>query len=913
VWEAEDRETGRRVALKVLTELRTDSNEAIERFRQEGRLAASISHPRCVYIFSAEEFDGVPVISMELMPGGTLSDRLKEGRFSTEQAVDSVLNLIDGLEAGQRLGIIHRDVKPSNCFVDDEGGVRIGDFGISKSLEADSRLTVTGSFLGTPHYASPEQVSGEPLDVRADLYSVGVVLYELLTGALPFAGTGASQVLAQVLTKDPIPFSHHPVPVPRGLQRIVLRLLAKQKEKRFSDYETLRAALAPYSSHGVRPGGLLRRFAAIAIDFVAFVPVGVLIGIAGTGRSITLSAIGTLGTYTLQLLYFGLTEGLTGRSLGKWLLRLRVVQSTAGGNPLSHCFLRAGVFLLIYQSPNIALQVAILGGASLTNQELLGSWSTLGTIAAIAILASTMRKVNGYAGLHELVSGTRVIDVQRQPRATGAPSDQPLAVKTGAPAGLTQLGPYKHVGTVWDTEGEAVVIAHDDDLKRDVWIHLYRGSALAPPIEQLRVRREGSLPWLQRSESNGWQWDAYGAPRGTGFVTWVREHGTLSWKQMRSVIDSLANELSARITEHGTAGRLSLSHLWIEDDGRAVLLDFPAEPDPEDVSDVGPEEALTYLRRTATFAFEGRTEASATAPRVPLPEGARVALARLYGEGAAVGSVAEFATLIAPLNERPVEVTQLRRLGSFGMSAIMPSFMVVMVLLLPLMFASVPPWYQDLSLRLGPYGAELDRIDSVEASGAPLDSTTSRTVRSIWIVLAAAKAESDRAPQLGNAIQVNLEPEDLALLDSAVAKYPDPDTAAVAAAREWLEGRVESEFVDSLGPALVPDVLGISFFVLGFFGIAGVVLAFVFRGPVLLHLFGIAVQRSDGTPAARWRCLLRSFLAWSPLIALVFVSELESALNVPLIAIALAGAGWSVFRPARGPADRLVGTVLVPK
>jgi hypothetical protein len=914
VWEAENRDTGRRVALKVLTELRTDSTEAIERFRQEGRLAASISHPRCVYIFAAEEFDGVPVISMELMPGGTLADRLEEGRPSTEQAVDYVLNLIDGLEAGQRLGIIHRDVKPSNCFLDDQGGVRIGDFGISKSLEADARLTVTGSFLGTPHYASPEQVSGEPLDVRADLYSVGVVLYELLTGALPFAGTSASQVLAHVLTKEPISFQQHPIPVPRGLQHIVLRLLAKDKEKRFPDYETLRNALAPYSSVGLRPGGRLRRFGAIVIDFLVFVPVAVLAGVAGVGRSLTAAALASLGTIVLQIVYFGLMEGLTGRSVGKWLLRLQVVQSAADGDQLSRSFLRAAVFLLIYQLPTLVLQTATLTGGSAESRELLSSLSTWGNIVAALILASTMRKANGYAGLHELASGTRVVDVEREQRSVGAPSERSLNVSSAAPTGLTQLGPYKHAGTVWQTDGEAFVIGQDEDLKRDVWIHLYRDSSTAPPLERLRVRREGSLPWLQRSESDGWQWDAYGAPRGTGLATWVRERGPLSWKEMRPVIDSLARELAERIEQQGSAGTLSLSHLWIEDDGHAVLLDFPTEPEPQDSQDIGAGNALDYLRRATTFALQGEADDGAEAPRVPLPEPARVALGRLYGEGDAVGSVAEFVQLIAPLNRRPVEVSQFRRLGSFGVSALPPSFMVLMVLLLPIVFATVPVWYQDIAVRLEPYHAELNRIDSLQASGAQVDSTMRRTAESIWIVLAEAKLQSDRNPQLTNTVSVNVEPEEQALLDSAVALYPDPDAAAVAEAREWLEERVDRSIMEAFGPVMVPTGLAIAFFILGISGIAGVVLAFVFRGPVLLHLFGIAVQRTDGAPAARWRCFVRSLVAWSPLIALVFVSDLDATvLDILLIAAALAGAGWSILRPERGPADRLMGTVLVPK
>jgi len=161
---------------------------------------------------------------------------------------------------------------------------------------------------------------------------------------------------------------------------------------------------------------------------------------------------------------------------------------------------------------------------------------------------------------------------------------------------------------------------------------------------------------------------------------------------------------------------------------------------------------------------------------------------------------------------------------------------------------------------------------------------------------------------------VNVEPEEQALLDSAVLLYPDPDPASVAAARDWLEGRVDRGIMDVFGPGMALTILGVAFVILGFFGIAGVVLAFAFRGPGLLHLFGIAVQRTDGTPAGRWRCSLRSLVAWSPLIVLVLVSGFDAkVLDWLLIAAALAGAGWSILRPERGPADRLMGTVLVPK
>ena len=157
VWEADDSRSGRRVALKVLTELRAESPKALERFEQEGRLAASVTHPSCVFVFGAEEIEGRPTISMELMRGGTLRDRLNEGALEYRDAAASVLDIIEGLEAAQHVGIIHRDVKPSNCFLE-EGGVRtkIGDFGVSRTLER-SRATLPSPGRSSAHRPTPHR------------------------------------------------------------------------------------------------------------------------------------------------------------------------------------------------------------------------------------------------------------------------------------------------------------------------------------------------------------------------------------------------------------------------------------------------------------------------------------------------------------------------------------------------------------------------------------------------------------------------------------------------------------------------------------------------------------------------------------------------------------------------------------
>ncbi len=270
VYEAEDRKTGRRVALKVLSD-RLESPEHRHRFLREGRLAASYNHPNSVYIFGTEEIEGTPVITMELVQGGTLQDRVKAaGPLPIDEAVDAVLQIIAGLEAAENAGVLHRDIKPSNCFVDSDGSVKIGDFGLSISTapRMDSFQTETGAILGTPAFASPEQLRGDEVDVRSDIYSVGITLYYLLTGRTPFQASQMMRLLATVLEQPaPSPREFRPE-IPHGLAKVILRCLAKRPEQRFSDYPALRKALLPYTSQAPLPGTLGYRLLAGVIDFL---------------------------------------------------------------------------------------------------------------------------------------------------------------------------------------------------------------------------------------------------------------------------------------------------------------------------------------------------------------------------------------------------------------------------------------------------------------------------------------------------------------------------------------------------------------------------------------------------------------------------------------------------------------------
>ena len=279
VYEAEHIEQGRRVALKVLNQ-RLSGRDDRARFLREGQLAASINHPHTVYIFDSEEINGIPTIAMELLPGGTLKDRVKEhGPLPPAAAIDAILQVIAGLDAMHAAGVLHRDVKPANCFVDGDGTVKVGDFGLSISTIArdESQLTMTGAFLGTPQFAAPEQLKGDQLDVRTDIYGVGATLYYLLTGRPPFDDSHVLALVTRIATETP-PSPRMLAPsLPRGLAASVLRCLARDRAQRPANYAALHDALQPFSSAAAAPATFGLRLIAGAIDLaIVRFPFGLL-------------------------------------------------------------------------------------------------------------------------------------------------------------------------------------------------------------------------------------------------------------------------------------------------------------------------------------------------------------------------------------------------------------------------------------------------------------------------------------------------------------------------------------------------------------------------------------------------------------------------------------------------------------
>jgi beta-lactam-binding protein with PASTA domain/tRNA A-37 threonylcarbamoyl transferase component Bud32 len=259
VYLAHDDVLDRDVALKVLSSRYSDDEEFVERFRREAQSAAALSHPNIVSIFDrGESEDGTYYIAMEYLSGGTLKDRiLKRGALPARTAAAVALQIAEALQAAHASGVVHRDIKPHNILITDGGDIKVTDFGIARAASS-STMTRTGSILGTAHYLSPEQAMGEPVGPASDIYSLGVVLYEMLTGELPYdAETPIGIAMKHVNGHLREPIEVDPS-IPKGINAITMRMLARNPEDRYPDTAELIADLSR-ASEGFEPSGATTR------------------------------------------------------------------------------------------------------------------------------------------------------------------------------------------------------------------------------------------------------------------------------------------------------------------------------------------------------------------------------------------------------------------------------------------------------------------------------------------------------------------------------------------------------------------------------------------------------------------------------------------------------------------------------
>jgi hypothetical protein len=690
VYEAQDVRSGRRVALKLVLPEYAEAPGAVERFRQEGRLASSLSHPRCVFVLAADEDAGRPYIVMELMPGRTLDDLVREqGPLPPDEAITRILDVIDGLREAHHLGLVHRDVKPSNCFLETNGRVKVGDFGLARSLASDSRLTRTGTFLGTPLYAAPEQIKMEAVDAQADVYSVAATLYFLLAGRAPFESGDALATLARIVSEGPPPLRGIRPELSPALERVVLRGLQRERGRRWRDLDEFRAALLPLLPVKASIGGVGLRFAAYVIDqFLLGVVVGLPYGLLRGGPQDEVDPVGSCIVAPLvNLIYFSVLEGCWGWSVGKRLLRLRVGSATDVQPPgLGRALLRIGILYGLANLGTLANGVVVVAtNLPPTQRGLVTSLLFLLNLVGWGLLLGTMGERNGYRGLHEILSGTRTYRI-RPPSA----SRQRLAQRhdfrpeTTQPEGMPQqVGPFQVSGALrWEARQRALVGA-DSRLGRAVWLWLRPASEPALDAAQRDVSRGTRVRWVDGGKDGDWQWDAFVAPTGVPLPALVGGGRRLSWTETRPILEDLADELAASCADGTLPCALTAHQVLVRPGGGMQLLGPPllgdrleiGGPQPGEPSAANEQErALAFLAEVAALALEGEARpAGDSAPvRALVPPWIAQALNRLLGVRAA-GAEKPYETVeqlrqdLEAKSYRATEVTRLRRGGHLAL------------------------------------------------------------------------------------------------------------------------------------------------------------------------------------------------------------------------------------------------------
>jgi uncharacterized RDD family membrane protein YckC len=644
-----------------------------------------------VYVFGTTEVQGFPVIAMELAPGGTLKDLLTDGTpLPFAAAVDAILHVVAGLEAAAAIGILHRDIKPSNCFVHGDGRVLVGDFGLSVATSSRGGSTTSpGAILGTPGFASPEQLRGEALDVRSDIYSVGATIFYLLAGRAPFDDQSTTALISRVATEPPPSLVELRPDVPRRLALLVAKCLAKKPDDRYPGYAALAGALEPFSSSRLKSAPLIRRIVAGAVDlYIAALPVIVLeryLGLPPLSTSHPLASVlvglTALGVMTL---YYGSFEGGLGATPAKALFGLRVVGAANTPPGIATGMMRALAFAVPIQ---VITRLATWLLLSVWPDVAVGFTGKIVGGISLVLLFSTARRSNGYTALHDRVTSTRVV-LKRKVVEARERRDRMAAVDVPRASGETRIGPYLVPEVTAIPVASAISIeGHDDRLGRRVWIDLLPPGT--PALSALRrdLGRAGRARWLTGRRSGDECWDAYEAIEGDPIH--VAAAQPQPWSRVRHWLADFTREVTAGLDD-GSLPALDGRRVWIDRDDRGRILDWTdpgsggasSEPDaaPPDLQSA---QRLLYAVSVGALLGIPADVAQDRQPDTPLPMPARKLLLSL-GDGAFKSTTALSEGLAAALNA-PAVFPKPRRAAQIGVCAI-PAVLMAAVAVGVIMF-----------------------------------------------------------------------------------------------------------------------------------------------------------------------------------------------------------------------------------
>lgn len=950
VYEADHITSGRRVALKVLTHS-LESGEAKSRFLREGRLAASVNHPNSVYVFGTEEVDGTPTISMELVSGGTLEDKVRsQGPLSVGDAVDAVLQIIDGLEAAEQKGVLHRDIKPANCFIDPTGTVKVGDFGLSISTMPreqweSSQVTREGSFLGTPAFASPEQLRGDQLDARSDIYSVGVTLFYLLTGHPPFTANNMVQLLATVLDKPAPKIRDINNEVPHELAQVIDRCLAKSAGSRAASYAALRNSLLPFSNQTPIPALLGQRFLAGIVDYGCIHVLTVMITILLW--AIPSSWLYEEGTYWMSSLtialasiaYFTFAESRWGTTIGKYLLGLRVVQGQSIPT-VNATLVRALIYVGATTAPRILMDWSFRANDFQMNPSV--GMAFLFAIIANApfwmriVLFSTARRSNGGASIYDLLTGVRVVE---RPGTAVEPEFEVESDRFLQPSNDQHIGPYsvlEHLGRV--AEHEELVLAYDTQLLRRVWLHLLPPSASSVPQTVRNLSRATRLRWLgeKRSEEQTnsesekstevENWDCYEALEGRPLCEVIRDLN--DWRIARRALKSLCHELKAGLVDGTVPKSLSSDRLWVTRNGAIKLLPFSA-PNPsravaplaaefQSTASNAEDRCVEFVSRAANFLVE-KCRLVKGEQRAGVPASAISATAEL----ATATNFDQVTSRVSQLTKEIASVSRRRLVAIVG-----TTFGVPLLLFLGAILSNAVMYQQSLRHpQLNELSQDLIALYSLRSVNN-LNKNHQEDIRQFELFIAGQYQQliHDDSRWQSPYARLTISGARRADVESMVSRInPTEDelTAARQHVKAWKLGR---NYTSSINRLLFQGLSGACFVSLAvwvqFIWLPSLLTGALYRGGAILRGYGVALVNQENQPASRTRVFLRMLIPGSLVLLLVILQLatrhssfwIQTPGTVSFIVVIVATTlTLSSLYFGRSLSDRLAGTYLVPR